>query len=97
MEERAMNLSRPSLLALSVVLSSALASSCACAQTNNDQQYELKPFLPPLLPLPPNAQVNPGSLTIVPESGRPAPLINSSPTEPPRAPGLTITVPTTTR
>jgi hypothetical protein len=91
-----MNPSRHSLLALSVVLASALASSGACAQANDDRQYLLKPFLPPLLPLPPNAELNSGSLTAATAPRVPAgPPINASPTEPPRAPGLTITIPAT--
>ena len=92
-----MNLLRLSLLALCVALASAFAPCGAFAQSNNNRDYELKPFLPPVLPLPPNAQLNPGSLIVAPTSGGPAPLINSSPQEPTRAPGLTITVPTTTR
>lgn len=91
-----MGLSRHSLLALGAVLASTLASSGASAQTNNDQQYQLQPFLPPNLILPPNAQLNPGSLTTAtpPRSSAP-PSFDSSPTEPPRAPGLTITIPAT--
>jgi len=82
------------LLALSVALGGALASSGASAQTNNDQQYDLKPLLPPNLILPPEAQLNPGSLTGATAPRNPAgPPISTSPTEPPRAPGLTITIP----
>lgn len=86
--------SRYSLLALSIVLLAAPALGGASAQTTNDQQYDWKPYIPPLMPVPPNAKVNPGSLTAAPLSGGPAPLVKTSPVEEPRAPGLTITIPT---
>ena len=91
-----MHLSRHSLLALIVVLLAVPALGGAFAQTSNErQEYDWKPFLPPLVPIPPNAQVNPGSLTAAtaPRSSA-APQFDNSPIERPRAPGLTITVPT---
>jgi hypothetical protein len=84
-----------SLLALCVVFG-ALAPGGAYAQADDKatswKEFDVKPFIPPLLPLPPNAQVNPGTIDQTPWFGDRAPINN--PQAPPPASGLRITIPT---
>jgi hypothetical protein len=74
-----------------------LSVTCAAyAQTPDDKwRQDLKPLLPPVLPLPPNSQLNPGSVgganspyTTAPLQQTPA---TQAPTQP--APGLRLTIP----
>jgi hypothetical protein len=74
----------------------ATASGAAFAQADKDKatswkEFDVKPFLPPVLPLPPNAQVAPGTIDQTPFFGDRAPINN--PQAPPPASGLRITVP----
>jgi hypothetical protein len=93
-EERAMSLSRNSLLALGIALAGAVAP--AGAQTQEDKwRKDLMPLVPPVVPLPPNSQLNPGSVGGASTPYTTAPLQNSTtqtPTQP--APGLRLTIPT---
>jgi hypothetical protein len=78
-----------------VVLSGAAAPSGAQAQAqrqgNQDSQWNIQPFIPPVLPLPPNAQWQPGTSTYQsPNVGDP-PQLNNSQSLPPS--GLRITIP----
>lgn len=86
-----MALLRRALLALGLISAGALASG-AYAQTTQDKPFDAKPFLPPMLPLPPNAQVNPGSIDLTPSPSNPASITN--PQTPSPAGGLRITIPT---
>ena len=95
-QEGAVSWSRHSLLAL-CILSGAIASGGAFAQADGDKatawkDFDVKPFLPPVLPLPPNAQVNPGTIDQTPWFGDRAPINNPQASRP--ASGLRITIPT---
>jgi len=90
--EGAVSLSRHSLLALCMVLFGAIAPGGAHAQASQDKPFDFKPFIPPIIPLPPNAQVAPGALGQTPTASDPAPITN--PYTPPPASGLRITIPT---
>jgi hypothetical protein len=91
-----MSLPRIPLLALTVALVGALAG-IADAQPADDRSsqwntLDLKPFVPPVIPLPPNAQVAPGALDLTPTPSNPAPIHNPQlPTT--SGPGLRITIP----
>jgi hypothetical protein len=91
-----MSLSRNSPLALCVVLLGTVAASGAYGQADDKgsewNQLDLKPFVPPVIPLPPNAQVAPGTLDLTPTPSNPTPLHNPQlPTT--SGPGLRITIP----
>jgi hypothetical protein len=92
-----MSQSRNLLLALSLVLLSTISSGGAYAQADDDRRsqwntLDLKPFVPPVIPLPPNAQVAPGTLDLTPTPSNPAPIHNPQlPTT--SGPGLRITIP----
>jgi hypothetical protein len=89
--------SRHSLLVLCMALLGAIAPGGADAQQADDKrsdwnQLDLKPFIPPVIPLPPNAQVAPGALDLTPTPSNPAPIHNPQlPTT--SGPGLRITIP----
>jgi hypothetical protein len=87
------SLSRDSLLALCVLLLGSIAPGGAYAQqADQDKWLDLKPFVPPVIPLPPNAQVAPGALDLTPTPSNPAPIHNPQlPTS--SGPGLRITIP----
>jgi hypothetical protein len=87
-----MNLSRYALLALCITL--PCAAGDARAQANQwDKPVDLKQFVPPVVPLPPNSRLNPGTVGGTPTPYTTAPLQspNLSPTEP--APGFRLTIP----
>jgi len=87
-----MNLPRYALLAFFIMLSCAPGS--ALAQANQwDKPVDLKPLVPPVVPLPPNARINPGSVggTQTPYTTAPLQSPNLSPTDP--APGIRLTIP----
>jgi hypothetical protein len=92
-----MNLNRYALLALCIVAcapSGAVAQANQFAQANQwDKPVDLKPLIPPVVPLPPNARLNPGSVGGYQTPYTTAPLQNPNiaPTEP--APGLRLTIP----
>jgi hypothetical protein len=66
----------------------------AGAQTQNDQDnkwLDMKPFIPPVIPLPPNAQVAPGTIDQTRTYSDPSQFTNPQP--PPSASGLRLTIP----
>jgi hypothetical protein len=69
--------------------------SCANAQAQEDKWLkDLKPLVPPIVPLPPNSQLNPGSVGGASNPYTTAPLqapSTQAPTQP--APGLRLTIP----
>jgi len=86
-----------SLRALFAVLFAAVALGDAFAQGITDKPFDMKPFIPPVIPLPPNAQVAPGTSTQTT-----LPTDTASPIYNPQAqtssgPGLSITIPTRPR
>jgi hypothetical protein len=86
-----MNLTRYALLALCIV---ACAPRGALAQANQwDKPVDLKPLIPPVVPLPRNSRLNPGTVGGYQTPYTTAPLQNPNiaPTEP--APGLRLTIP----
>jgi hypothetical protein len=87
-----MKLPRFALLAFCIMLPCAPGS--ALAQANQwDKPVDLKPLVPPVVPLPPNARINPGSVggTQTPYTTAPLQSPNLSPTDP--APGIRLTIP----
>ena len=56
-----MSRSRLVQLAFSAVLFGAMFTGDAAAQQSQDKPFDLKPFIPPVIALPPNAQVAPGT------------------------------------
>ena len=86
-----MSFSKHALVLLCLGAVGGFVCAPALAQTTQDKPFDAKPFLPPLLPLPPNAQVNPGSIDLMPSPSNPASITN--PQTPSPAGGLRITVP----
>ena len=84
-----MSLPRNLLLAMGLVLLSAVGAQAQ--QGAQDKPFDAKPFIPPFIPLPPNAQVGSGTITQTPFLGDSAPVNN--PQTPPPASGLRLTVP----
>jgi hypothetical protein len=71
------------------------AASSANAQAQEDRwRQDLKPLIPPIVPLPPNSRLNPGTVGGASNPYTTAPLQTPStqaPTQP--APGLRLTIP----
>jgi hypothetical protein len=90
--ESAMSVPRISLFALCIVLFGAVASSGAHAQEDKWKQ-DYKALVPPVVPLPPNSQLNPGSVggTQTPYTTAPLQSPTQSPSQP--APGLKLSIP----
>ncbi|HWF93431.1 MAG TPA: hypothetical protein VG291_00565 [Xanthobacteraceae bacterium] len=87
-----MNLPRQALLALCVALPCAPVG--ASAQQNQwDNPVDLKQLVPPVVPLPPNSRLNPGTVggTQTPYTTAPLQNPNLSPSDP--APGIRLTIP----
>jgi hypothetical protein len=85
---------RHALLAMCLVMLGATVPGVAQAQGQapQDKPFDAKPFIPPFIPLPPNAQVGSGTVTQTPFLGDPSGPINN-PQTPPPASGLRLTVP----
>lgn len=82
------------LLALGILALASPGTGGAFAQTNTDKTFDLKPFVPPVLPpLPRNSVLAPGSVGAVTPSPYTSPLYDSNPTALP-APGIRLTIPT---
>jgi hypothetical protein len=82
------------LIALFAVLGGSIASGSAFAQAKNntDKPIDFKPLIPPILPpLPPNSQLNSGSVGGTQTPYTTAPLYDTTPSQP--APGLRFTIP----
>jgi hypothetical protein len=87
-----MSLSKISLLALCIVLLGAIAIDGAYAQDKPDKPINLKRLIPPVFsPLPPNSQLNPGTVGGTTTPYTTAPLQN--PAQAPPAPGIRLTIP----
>jgi len=81
--------------ALCTALLGAVSSSTATAQDQEDRwRKDLKPLIPPVVPLAPNSQLNAGTVGGASNPYTTAPLQTPStqaPTQP--APGLRLTIP----
>jgi len=92
-------MSRPryAICTVSTVLLAALLPAGAHAQGKEDKPFDLKPFIPPVIALPPSAQVAPGtsSQTTLP-TDRASPIYNPQ-AERSSGPGLNITIPSPLR
>jgi hypothetical protein len=87
-----MNPHRFALLALCILL--PCAPQGALAQANQwDKPVDLKPLVPPVVPLPPNSRLNPATVGGYQSPYTTAPLQNPnlSPSDP--APGIRLTIP----
>jgi hypothetical protein len=79
--------------ALCIALLGVVSSTNAPAQEDKWRK-DLKPLIPPVVPLPPNSQLNPGTVGGASNPYTTAPLQTPStqaPTQP--APGLRLTIP----
>jgi hypothetical protein len=83
-----------SLFVLCIVVFSAIASGAADAQVEEKWRQDFKTLVPPVVPLPPNSQLNPGAVggTQTPYTSAPLQSPTQSPTTQP-APGLKLSVP----
>ena len=88
-----MNRSRFTQLALCAALFGVIVPGGAYAQGKENSPFDLKPFIPPVIALPPNAQVAPGtsSQTTLP-TDRASPIYNPQAQEPSGA-GVSIKIP----
>jgi hypothetical protein len=87
-----MNIHRYALLAFCLML--PCAPQGALAQANQwDKPVDLKPLVPPIVPLPPNSRLNLGTVGGYQAPNTTAPLQNPnlSPNDP--APGIRLTIP----
>jgi hypothetical protein len=93
-EEHTMRCPKFLQLALCIALLGAVSSTTAQAQEDKWRQ-DLKPLLPPVVPLPPNSQLNPGSVGGASNPYTTAPLQQtpSTPATTQPAPGLRLTIP----
>jgi len=83
-----------SLFVLCIVVFSAIASGAADAQEEEKWRQDFKTLVPPVVPLPPNSQLNPGAVGGTQTPYTSAPL--QSPTQSPsqqQAPGLKLSIP----
>jgi hypothetical protein len=87
-----MNLFGYALLAVCILLPCAPSDAVAQA-TQWDKPVDLKPLIPPVVPLPRNSRLNAGTVggTQTPYTTAPLQNPNLSPAEP--APGLRLTIP----
>jgi hypothetical protein len=88
-----MSHSKISLLALCMALFGAIGSGGASAQDKPDKPIDLKPLIPPVFsPLPPNSQLNPGTVGGATTPYTTAPLQNPTQSQP--VPGIRLSIPT---
>jgi hypothetical protein len=71
----------------------AIGSGSAQAQDKSDKPYDLKPLVPPAFVLPPNSQLNPGTVGGTRDPYTTAPLQNPSKSPTQSAPGIKLTIP----
>jgi hypothetical protein len=82
---------RLTLLVLGLAL---LGASGAAAQDDKwDKKYDLKPLLPPVVPLPPRSRLDSGTVGGTQTPYTTAPLQNPNLSSPPPAPGLKLSLP----
>ena len=86
-----MTLSRFASLALCVVLLAA-AGGASAQQTKSDKPVDLKPLVPPVFPLPPASQLNPGPVGGTETPYTTAPLQSPNSQTAPN-PGIRLSIP----
>ena len=84
---------KTTLLRVIVVLIAALAGGLAHAQATQEKPFDLKPFIPPVVPFPPKAQVTPGGVDLTPSSSDPSRVTNPQASSNSSS-GVRITIPT---
>jgi hypothetical protein len=87
-----MQLSKHLLLVACIFLSCA-AGAASAQEGKYDKPVDLKPILPPVFPLPPKSQINPGSFGGNQTPYTTAPLQNSGTPTTPQTPGIKFTIP----
>jgi hypothetical protein len=88
-----MSLSKATRHALCVALFGTFALGGASAQDKPDKPIDLKPLIPPVFsPLPPNSQLNPGTVGGTTTPYTTAPLQNPT-TQSQPVPGIRLTIP----
>ena len=87
-----MSLSRYFKPVLCVVLLGVAGPAAAQGQNDQDNRWlDMKQFIPPIVPLPPSAQVAPGTIDQTRTYSDPSQFTNPQP--PPSASGLRLTIP----
>jgi hypothetical protein len=90
-----MGLPRHFVFTLGVVVASMVAAGNVWAQADKpDPPVDLKPLVPPVFPIPPNSQLNPGAVggTETPYTSAPLQDPRYAPTQ--KAPGIRFSIPT---
>ena len=87
-----MHLLKHILLASCIIVSCAAGAAWAQAD-KYDKPVDLKPIVPPIFPLPPSSQINPGSFGGNQTPYTTAPLGTSNAPSTQQAPGLKFTIP----
>jgi hypothetical protein len=87
-----MNFPKLALLAL-CIMPLCTPGGASAQQGQWDKPVDLKPLIPPLVPLPPSSSLKPGTVggTTTPYTTAPLQNPNLSPTQP--APGIRLTIP----
>jgi hypothetical protein len=85
-----MTIARQALLALFIVLVGA--GGAAAQEDKRDSKWDLNRLMPPIMPLPPRSQLDPGTLGNTPPPYPTAPL-QAPGSAAPTAPGLKLTIP----
>jgi hypothetical protein len=78
-------------LAFAILL--GLSTSAAAQVDKYEKPVDLKPLVPPVFPLPPSSQINPGSVGSSQTPYTTAPLQNPSGSGTQSAPGFRLTIP----
>ena len=85
----------PKFVQFALCIALLAATFAGIAQAQDDRwRKDLKPLIPPVVPLPPNSQLNPGTVGGASNPYTTAPLqapSTQAPTQP--APGLRLTIP----
>jgi len=82
------------VLAASSIVFAYTAGAAFAQEGKYDKPVDLKPIVPPVFPLPPTSQINPGSFGGNQTPYTTAPLQNSgTPTTTPQTPGIRFSIP----
>ena len=87
-----MNLSRHALFAFGIALL-CVPFGASAQDSKSDKPIDLKPLVPPVFPMPPNSQLNPGSVGGTQTPYTTAPLQSPGTSSTQSAPGIRLTIP----